>query len=149
MTDIRLNVSFLVLDYGSARTIINVTNGLLDKTIGHPLDYNCSHTDHITQCEKCQNLNADTSEFDILCHSEYFYLLPSSPIYPVNLQHSMCKHVFSIRVENNMDLADLQCFQKKKSKTGVLRTRVKCILLITVVQSNFQSFNFMKTLQYP
>ena len=23
--------------------------------------------------------------------------------YPVNLQHSRCKHVFSIRVENNVD----------------------------------------------
>ena len=47
--------------------------------------------------------------------------------YPVNLQHSSCKHVFSIRVENSVDPdqmafrwlcqkpsdLDLQCFQKR------------------------------------
>ena len=37
---------------------------------------------------------------------------------PVNLQHSSCKYVFSIRVENSVDLdqglyqKDVQCFQK-------------------------------------
>ena len=38
---------------------------------------------------------------------------------PVDLQHSSCKHLFSIRVENSVTLPtkpsdlDLQCFQKK------------------------------------
>ena len=37
-------------------------------------------------------------------HAEYFLcatLLPK--FYPVNLQHSTCKHVFSIIVENSVD----------------------------------------------
>ena len=43
-----------------------------------------------------------------LCHTEYFYVLHSSLIfildfYPVNLQHTSCKHVFLIRVENSVD----------------------------------------------
>ena len=89
----------LVLDYGSARTIENVTNGLPDKPIVHPLDYNCSHSDHITQCEKCQNLNADTSKLDSPCHAEYFRLYNPPYFFHVNLQHYSGKHVFSIRVE--------------------------------------------------
>ena len=38
-----------------------------------------------------------------LCHADFFIttLLPN--IYLVNLQHSSCKHVFSIRVENSVD----------------------------------------------
>ena len=72
----------LVLDYGSARTIKNVTNGLSHKTIGHRLDYNCSHTDHITQCEKCQNLNADTSKFYSPCNAEYLCTPPLTCIDP-------------------------------------------------------------------
>ena len=39
------------------------------------------------------------------CHAEYYYyLLHSSPtFYPVNLQHSSCKGVVLIRVENSVD----------------------------------------------
>ena len=33
--------------------------------------------------------------------SIYATLLPN--FYPVNLQHSTCKHVFSIRLENSVD----------------------------------------------
>ena len=35
------------------------------------------------------------------CHAEYFYIIHH--FYPINLQHSSCKHVFSIRVENIED----------------------------------------------
>ena len=37
-------------------------------------------------------------------HAEYlFYVSNFSPNYPVNLQHSNCKHVFPMLVENSAD----------------------------------------------
>ena len=39
-----------------------------------------------------------------------FTLLPI--FYPVNLQHSSCKHEFSVRVEK-LWILDLQCVQKE------------------------------------
>ena len=38
-------------------------------------------------------------------------LIPN--LYPVNLQHSSCKHVFSIRVENTGDPDKMVSFFKK------------------------------------
>ena len=67
------------------------------------------------------------------CHDEYFYVLHSSPIfYPVNMQLSSFKYIFTIRVENSVDPLtkpsdlDLQCYQKKQ-KICVQQDKGLCI----------------------
>ena len=50
------------------------------------------------------------------CHSEYFNVLHSFPnCYPVNLQHSIRKHVFSIGVENNVDPDQMASLEANRS----------------------------------
>ena len=63
------------------------------------------------------------SEYNNPCHADYFFVPHSSPnFYPVNLHHSSCKHVFSIRVENTVDTD--QTASSKKHKSGISRTTV-------------------------
>ena len=38
------------------------------------------------------------------CHAEYLMNFTPPKFYSINLQHSSCKHVFSIRAENGVDL---------------------------------------------
>ena len=43
-------------------------------------------------------------KLNVFCYAEYFLyttLLPN--FYPVNMQHSSCMHVLSVRVENGVD----------------------------------------------
>ena len=54
-------------------------------------------------------------------HIKYFYELHSSlNFYLVHLQHSSCKHVFSIRVENSVDQISLFDSQTKKKRNDWL-----------------------------
>ena len=55
------------------------------------------------------------------CHVEYFYVLHSFPVFiplTCSIPVLICKHVFSIRVENIVDL-DLQFFRKRTSLCSV------------------------------
>ena len=64
----------------------------------------------------------------------YSTLVPN--FYPVNLQHSSWKHVFSIRVENKVDLDQMASSEaswsgstvfSKRDKSGISRTRVNLL----------------------
>ena len=66
----------------------------------------------------------------LVCFLLLFFLLTSVMLkicttlfpkcYPVNLQHSICKHVFSIRVENSVDPDQLASFWLRNKKTFFL-----------------------------
>ena len=63
--------------------------------------------------------------------------------YPFNLQHSICKHVFSSIIENGIDpdqmaLMDLQCFPKRDT-FSLCRTRIKKLRFLFTIYNVFLS----------